>query len=146
MSHDHQYIRDLVELREAPRVPILWLLLPWAAGLRWSVSVAPALLAAPLVPNIGWAYIFTAIIGRFVLIGGLGTIASWGWLYFSWPEHPRLLCWVAAIGFVGLWMRPATAIAVVPLLVSLCMCAAIIEQAWAMRRAQREHSRAAPAV
>ena len=53
MSHDHQYIRDLVRLREEPRVPIIWLLLPWAAGLWWSVSVARALLAAPPAPVVG---------------------------------------------------------------------------------------------
>ena len=146
MSHDHQYIRDLVQLREEPRVPIIWLLLPWAAGLWWSVSVARALLAAPPAPNIGWAFVFTMIIGRFVLVGGLGLIATWVWLYFAWPDHPRVLCWAAATGFLGLWIRPATAIAGVPLFVSLCMCAAIAEQAWAMRRAQRRHSRAVPAV
>ena len=146
MSHYHPYIRNLVQLRDAPRVPIVWLLLPWAAGLWWSASVARALLPAPLTPNIGWAFLVMMIMGRFPLVGGLGTVATWVWLYFAWPEHPRVLCWAAAAGFVGLWSRPATAIAVVPLFVSLCMCGAIAEQAWAMRRAQGEHARAAPAV
>jgi uncharacterized membrane protein len=146
MSHDHRYIRNLVQLREEPRVPIIWLLLPWGAGLWWSVGVARALLAAPPTPNIGWAFVFTAIMGQFVLVGGLGLIATWAWLYFAWPDHPRVLCWAAAIGFVGLWIRPERAIAIVPLFVSLCMCAAILEQALTVRRARREQSRAAPAV
>ena len=146
MSHDHRYIRDLVQLREEPRAPILWLLLPWATGLWWSVSVARALLAAPPTPSIGWAFVFTAILGRFLLVGGVGTIATWAWLYFAWPDHPRVLCWASAVGFVGLGIRPERAIAVVPLFVSLCMCAAIVEQALAARRARGEQSRADPAV
>ena len=146
MSHDHQFIRNLLQLREAPRVPILWLLLPWAAGLWWSVGVARALLAALPTANIGWTFVFTAIMGQFVLVGGLGLIATWAWLYFAWPDHPRVLCWAAAIGFVGLWIRPERAIAVVPLFVSLCMCAAILEQVLTGRRARGEQSRAAPAV
>ena len=131
-------------------MPIIWLLLPWAAGLWWSVSVArallPALLPVQLTPNFGWALVLTAIMGRFLLIGGLGTIATWVWLYFAWPEHPRVLCWAAAAGFLGLWIRPERAIGVVPLFVSLCMCGAILEQWRAVRHARGEQSRAAPAV
>jgi hypothetical protein len=146
MSHDHRFIRDLVQLHGAPRVRILWLLLPWAVGTWWSASVARALVDAPLGSDSAWAFVATAVMGRFLLVGGLGTVATWVWLYFAWPEHPRVLCWAAAIGFVGLWIRPTPAIAVVPLFVSLCMCAAIAEQAWAMRRAARGRSRDAPAV
>ena len=135
MSHDHQYIRNLVQLRAAPRVPIVWLLLPWLAGLWWSASVARVLLPPPPAQNLGWAFVFMMIMGRFLLVGGLGTVATWAWLYFAWPDHPRVLCWAAATAFVGLWIRPATAIAVVPLFVTLCMCGAIVEQALAMRRA-----------
>ena len=146
MSHDHPYIRNLLQLRLEPRVPIAWLLLPWGAGLWWSVNVARALLPASPTLNIGWAFVFTAVMGRFLLVGGLGTVATWEGLYFAWPEHPRVLCWAAAAGLAGLWIRPERAIAVVPLFVSLCMCGAILEQRLAVRRAQGGHSRAAPAV
>ena len=146
MTHDHRYIRDLVQLRENPRLPIMWLLLPWGAALWWSVSVARALLPAPATLKIGWAFFFTMVTGRFLVPGAFATVATWAWLYFAWPDHRRVLCWAAAGGFVGLWIRPPTAIAVVPLFVSVCMCGAIIEQAWALRRARGEHLRAAPAV
>ena len=147
MAHDHTYIRNLLRLRDGPRVPIAWLVLPWLGGAWWSVHVVRALLPVQGPIQSGWFTFFTIILGRqFLLAGGLGTIATWAWLYYSWPDHPRVMCWAAALGLLGLVALPVRAGAVAPLVVSLCMVGAIVEQFIAGRIMQRELTRAGSAV
>ena len=147
MAHDHNYIRNLLQLREGPRVPIAWLVLPWLAGAWWSIHIALVLLPVQSPIQGGWATFFTIILGRqFLLAGGAGTIATWAWLYYAWPVHPRVMCWAAALGLLGLVALPLRAGAVAPLFVSLCMLGAIVEQSIAGRMMQREATRAASAV
>ena len=147
MAHDHNYIRNLLRLRDRPHVPIAWLLLPWLAGAWWSVHVVRVLLPVQAPMQSGWVTFFTIGLGReFLLAGGLGTIATWAWLYYAWPNHPRVLCWAATLGLLGLVALPVRAGAVAPLVVSLCMVGAILEQSICGRMMQRELRRAASAV
>ncbi|MFL5563209.1 MAG: hypothetical protein ACJ79K_17215 [Gemmatimonadaceae bacterium] len=138
MPHDHQFIRNLLQLRDGPRVPIAWLLVPWLAVLWWSAGVARALFPGQAALDSGWVTFFTAVLGwQFLLLGGLGTAATWAWLYFAWPDHPRAFCWAAAMGLLGLAVFPSLAAAVVPLAVALCMVGAIVEQVIAVRLGAR---------
>lgn len=147
MAHDQNYIRNLLQLREGPRVPIAWLVLPWLASAWWSVNLVRALLPVQAPIQSGWVTFFTIIFGRqFLLAGGAGMIATWAWLYYAWPDHPRVMCWAAALGLFGLVALPVRAGAVAPLVVSLCMLGAIVEQFIARRMMQREPTRAASAV
>jgi len=147
MPHDHDYIRRLLDLRDGPRVPIAWLLLPWGAAVWWSAGVVRGLFLAQPPHDSGLIAFFVIVVGRqFLIFGGPGTIATWAWLYYAWPDHPRVLCWGAAMGLIGLGAFPARAGVVAPLIVSLCMVGAVIEQAIAMRSMRRRDARAAAAA
>ena len=138
MEQDHRYIRRLLELRDEPRVPVLWLLIPWALTLVWSIRAARVAALGEFFPPGFWAALAaTEILGRFVflfLLSGGGFLATWAWLYLAWPAHPRVLCWATALAFISIPVLPASVVSMLPALVSLAMCAAIIEQWIAGRR------------
>jgi hypothetical protein len=134
MPNEHRYLRTLIQLRDEPGLPILWLSLPWCFAVAWSASVARALLVGGPATGV-WAALSAGFVtSQFLLAGGLGMLATWAWLYVAWRHHPRVLCWGALVGFLGIWQLPASMVPIVPLFVSLCMMAAVLEQFIAARR------------
>ena len=146
MDHDHRYVRQLLQLREAPRLPVLWLLVPWAVATVWSGNLTRSLLPVELPPHPAGAFVVATVAARFVELGGIGAVVSWTWLYVAWPAHPRVLCWGALAGVIALWVWPLALTPVAPLFVSLCMVGAILEQAIARRRSRVREALVAPAV
>ena len=141
MEQDHRYSRRLLELRDEPRVPVLWLLIPWVLALGWGIHVARLAALGDFFPPGFWAALASVeIVGRlvysFLLCGG-GFLATWAWLYLAWPGHPRVLCWATALAFMSIPVLPADVVFMLPAVVSLAMCAAIIEQWIAERRDTR---------
>ena len=146
MSTDPRYLRSLLQGRDEARVPILWLALPWSFGVAWSVGVARAYLFGGLPPGF-WTRLGAGfMIGQFLLVGGFGLLATWGWLYIAWREHVRVLCWSAALALLGVWLLPSSMVPIVPLFVALCALGAIIEQAVAARRDESQSERITRAV
>lgn len=150
MEQDHRYIRRLLELRGEPRVPVLWLLIPWILALAWGIRVARlGALEDPALHGFWGAFAGMEILGQFALcclFCGGGFLATWAWLYHAWPEHPRVLCWATALLLLGMPVLPAYVVFILPVLVSLAMCGAIIEQWTADRRLLRRPESAPPAV
>jgi hypothetical protein len=114
--------------------------------LPWAITIAHQLL--PSAPMAGLAKGTAAIsmLVDLVFFGPPAIFLTWGWLYLSWPEHPRVCCWAAAAAFVSFWFVPSVAQGFVPLFIGLAMLAAIVEQAVAGRRAAADPSGAVRAV
>ena len=146
MAQDHRYVRELLRLREAPQLPVLWLLVPWIAATAWSCDIARLLWQIERPVGLTGGLVVALTVLQFLEIGGIGIILSWAWLYVAWPEHLRVLCWSALAGMIALWVGPWSLKPVAPIIVSLCMVAAVIEQAVARRRSRARAATTAPAV
>ena len=146
MNTDHRYLRSLLQGRGDTRVPILWLVLPWSFAVAWSVGVVRAYLFGGLPPGFATRLDAALMISQFLLVGGLGLLLTWGWLYIARREHVRVLCWSALLGFLGVWLLPPSMVPIVPLFVALCVFGAIIEQALAARRGESQPKDITPAV
>jgi hypothetical protein len=135
MEYNHRYLSRLLQPRTERRPRVLWLAIPWLFVVPWTVHVAQVLW--PSAPMHGFAK-GTAAVFMFVdlfFLGVPGVLLTWGWLYLSWPEHPRVCCWVAAAGMLSVWVAPISVQGIMPMFIALAMIAAIVEQAVAGRRA-----------
>lgn len=139
-------MRQLLRLREAPQLPVLWLVVPWLAASVWSWHIARLILLAELQLRPLDAFMVAVVTGQYIVVGGLGVVLSWAWLYLAWPEHPRVLCWCALAGVIALWAGPRSLAPVAPSFVSLSMVGAVIEQVVASRRSRARAASATPAA
>lgn len=146
MSHDHQYLRQLLGIRHPPQLPVLWLALPWLGGVAWGVRVAWRALSmtAPLTGWSGLDWAFT--LAAFWEASALGLLLTWAWLYLAWPEHPRVCCWAAVVGLAAVLVVPPTIAPVLLVAITACGAAAAVEQAVATRRVRSSRAFAAPPV
>ena len=87
MRTDHSYIRSLLRIRGEPRVPTLWLAVPWGAATAWSLGVVRAYLFAAPPRSLATAIMLALTLREFLMAGGFGLVITWPLLYMAWPEH-----------------------------------------------------------
>ena len=129
MVYDHRGLSALRQPRANTRRRVLWLAIPWLFPVPWAIHVAQVL--SPTAPMQGLAK-GVAAVSMFVdvfFIGIPAIILTWGWLFLAWPQHPRVCCWLAAVGIASILFAPVAVQGTLPLLIVLAMIAAIVEQA-----------------